>query len=122
MIAHLGIEFTRVSEKFVEARMPVNMNTQQPLGFLHGGASLALAETVGSTGSVLLTDLSFFDVFGTHVAANHLSPAREGYVIAQGRLLHQGRTMHVWDVEIKDETGRLISVARVTNSIVEKRK
>ncbi len=122
MVAHLGIEFTEVSIGLVEARMPVNEHTRQPMGFLHGGSLLALAETVGSTGSLVLTDLTSFEVFGSQVSANHLASVREGFVIARGQLLHKGRTTHVWDVEIKDGNGKLVSVARVTNAIVEKRK
>jgi 1,4-dihydroxy-2-naphthoyl-CoA hydrolase len=122
MVAHLGIEFTKVSEGFVEAHMPVDEKTRQPMGFLHGGASLALSETIGSAGSALLVDRVRFDVLGTQVSANHLATVSSGYVIAQGLLKHKGRTSHIWDVEIKDEKGRLISVARVTNAIIEKRR
>jgi 1,4-dihydroxy-2-naphthoyl-CoA hydrolase len=120
MISHLGIVFTSYSETTVEARMPVHAPTHQPMGYLHGGASLALAETVGSAGSLFLVDPTKFNVFGMQVSANHISSIREGWVIAKATLLHMGRTSHVWDVEIRNEEGKLISIARVTNAIVEK--
>ena len=121
MISHLGIEFTGYTETTVEARMPVHAPTHQPMGYLHGGASLALAETVGSAGSLFLVDPTKFNVFGLQVTGNHISSIREGWVIARATIIHQGRTSHVWDVEIRDTDGKLISVARVTNAIVEKK-
>ena len=121
MISHLGIEFTGYTETTVEARMPVHAPTPQPMGYLHGGASLALAETVGSAGSLFLVDPTKYNVFGMQVSANHISSIREGWVIARATIIHQGRTSHVWDVEIRDEESKLISVARVTNAIVEKK-
>lgn len=121
MISHLGIEFTGYTETTVEARMPVHAPTHQPMGYLHGGASLALAETVGSAGSLFLVDPTKFNVFGMQVTGNHISSIREGWVIARATIIHQGRTSHVWDVEIRDTDGKLISVARVTNAIVEKK-
>ncbi len=121
MISHLGIEFTGYTETTVEARMPVHAPTHQPMGYLHGGASLALAETVGSAGSLFLVDPTKFNVFGMQVTGNHISSIREGWVIARATIIHQGRTSHVWDVEIRDTDDKLISVARVTNAIVEKK-
>jgi 1,4-dihydroxy-2-naphthoyl-CoA hydrolase len=121
LISHLGIEFTAYTGTTVEARMPVHSPTHQPMGYLHGGASLALAETVGSAGSLFLVDPTKFNVFGMQVTGNHISSIREGWVIARATIIHQGRTSHVWDVEIRDTDGKLISVARVTNAIVEKK-
>jgi 1,4-dihydroxy-2-naphthoyl-CoA hydrolase len=121
LVGHLDIEFTGFTSTTVTAKMPVHTPTHQPMGFLHGGASLALAETVGSAGSLFQTDPEKFNVFGMQVSANHVSTAREGYVYAIATIIHKGRTTHVWDVEIKDSEGKLISVARVTNAIVEKR-
>jgi 1,4-dihydroxy-2-naphthoyl-CoA hydrolase len=121
LIEHLDIRFTEVGEGLLVAQMPVHPSTHQPMGYLHGGASLALAETVGSAGSVLITDLGRYNVFGTQVSGNHVATARDGYVVATGRLVHKGRTMHIWDIEIRDHNGKLISMARVTNAIVEKR-
>ncbi len=120
LISHLDIEFTDATANSLSARMPVNEKTIQPMGYLHGGASLALAETVGSGASLLYVDIEKFNVFGMNVSASHISSVREGWVTATAKILHKGRTTHVWDVEIKDQNGKLISVARVTNAIVEK--
>lgn len=121
LVEHLDIEFVEVTQSMVVARMPVHAPTHQPMGYLHGGASLALAETVGSAGSLFLIDPKKYNVFGMQVSANHISSVREGFVIAKATIIHQGRTSHVWDVEIKDEENKLISVARVTNAIIERK-
>lgn len=121
LISHLGIVFLECSENKVVASMPVNSNTHQPLGYLHGGASLALAETVGTAGSLFNLDTEKYLAFGMNVTGNHVASIREGKVFATATIIHRGRTSHVWDVEIKDEEGKLISVARVTNAIVEKK-
>jgi len=121
LITTLGIVFVECTENRVIATMPVNSNTHQPLGFLHGGASLALAETVGTAGSLFNIDTEKYLAFGMSVTGNHVASIREGVVTATATVVHRGRTSHVWDVEIKDETGKLISVARVTNAIVEKK-
>ncbi len=122
MIGLLEIEFIEFNEEKVVATMPVNEKTLQPLGYLCGGASLALAETIGSAGSLFLIDYNKFNVFGMQVSANHISSVREGTVIGTGRLIHKGKTTHVWDVEIRSEDGKLISASRVTNAIVEKKQ
>lgn len=122
LISHLGIEFLEVTPQKVVAKMPVNSNTQQPLGYLHGGASLALAETVGTAGTLFNIDQEKYLAFGMQVSGNHVSSIRKGVVIATATPVHRGRTTEVWDVEIKDEKGKLISVARVTNAIVEKKE
>jgi len=122
LISHLGIEFLELSETTVVATMPVNANTMQPLGYLHGGASLALAETVGSAGSLFSIDTQKYIAFGMNVTGNHIASVREGLVTATATIVHRGNTSHVWDVEIKDQNGKLISVARVTNAIVEKKE
>lgn len=121
LISHLEIEFTECTEDKVVATMPVKASTHQPLGFLHGGASLALAETVGTAGSLFNIDTEKYLAFGMNVSGNHVASIREGMVTATATVVHRGRTSHVWDVEIKDQTGKLISVARVTNAIVEKK-
>lgn len=120
LINHLGIEIIEFGKGQVVAKMPVNSATKQPMGYLHGGASLALAETVAGVGSFLITDVEKNNVFGMNVTANHLASVQNGFVLASAKILHKGKTTHVWDVEIKDETGRLISIARVTNMVVPK--
>ena len=120
LIGFLDIEFLDYGEDFVSARMPVDKNKLQPAGVLHGGASLALAETVGSAGSFFMVDSTKYDVLGLQVTANHISTISSGVLLAKAELIHKGSLTHVWDVRITDEEGKLISVARVTNIIKEK--
>lgn len=122
LISTLGIEFLECTENKVVASMPVNPKTHQPLGYLHGGASLALAETVGTAGSLFNLDTEKYLAFGMNVTGSHVSSLREGMVTATATLVHRGRTSHVWDVKIIDQNGKLISVARVTNAVVEKKE
>ncbi|MBN2486749.1 MAG: PaaI family thioesterase [Bacteroidales bacterium] len=119
-ISHLEIEFLDYGKDYVLASMPVNEKKHQPNSILHGGASLALAETVAGAGSMLLIDNENFDVLGLQVTGNHLAAIRKGVVYARAEIVHQGQSTHVWDVKITDEQGKLISVARVTNIIKEK--
>lgn len=118
-ISFLGIEFLDYGDDFVEARMPVD-NKLQPMGLLHGGASLALAETIASGGSFLLVDPEKYDVLGLQVSGNHISSVSEGMLFARAEIIHRGKKTHVWDVKIKGENGKLISVTRVTMMIVKK--
>ncbi len=120
LMQQLGIEYLEKREGYVKARMPVDKRTLQPMGILHGGASLALAETIGSLGSALLLDLDKYDVRGANINANHVGAVSEGWVYGEAELIHRGRYTHVWNITIKDETGRLISVGRLTNMIIEK--
>ena len=121
LISNLGIEFIELKDFNLVARMPVDERTIQPFGYLHGGALLALAETVGSAGSVLLVEGNPYHVMGSGISANHVKSKKQGYVLATGTIRHQGRSTHVWDVEIKDEKEELISICRITNMLVEKR-
>jgi len=121
LVGHLDIVFTEYGETYIKARMPVSSHQIQPMGVLHGGASLALAETVGSAGSLLSVDQTKFDVFGLQVTANHVSTISSGEVTAHAELIHKGNTTHVWDVKITGPDGKLVSVARVTNIVVEKK-
>ncbi len=116
----LGIEYMETKEGYVKAKMPVNEKTLQPMGILHGGASLALAETIGSLGSVLLVDMNKYDVRGANISANHVSAATKGFVYGEAKIIHRGRNTHVWNIEIKNEDGKLVSVSRLTNMIIEK--
>ncbi len=119
LIENLGIQFTEFLGKTIEATMPVNEKTIQPMGYLHGGASLALAESVASAGSLLNVDPKKFTVFGMQVSGNHVSSINKGEVVAKAVLIHRGGTSHVWDVRIEDKAGKLISTSRVTNAIVK---
>ena len=116
----LNIEFTGYSERHVEAVMTITPDLYQPEGFVHGGALISMAESVGSAGSFLLVDPGKFQVFGSVVNSQHLLPAREGKLYAAARIVAKTDFKHVWDVEIKDDHGKLISISRVTNSVKPK--
>ncbi len=123
LMESLGIEFLTTEPEYVKARMPVDRRTIQPAAnILHGGASLALAETVGSLGSMLITDMEQFDVRGAALSANHVRPAKDGWVYAEARLVHRGRNTHLWNIEIRNEAGELVSTARLTNFIVPRQE
>ncbi len=120
MSDHLGIEFTGVGEDFVSAKMPVDHRTKQPFGILHGGASVALAETLGSVASSLYIDLNQAYPVGLEINANHIRPVSKGYVYGTARPLHLGRRTHVWDIQIVNEDQKLVCVSRLTVMIVAK--
>ncbi|MEP7164560.1 MAG: hotdog fold thioesterase [Ferruginibacter sp.] len=121
MADHLGMEWTEMGPGFLKMRMPVNERTKQPYGLLHGGASCALAETVGSIGSHLIIDPEKYLCVGLEINANHISSARSGFVIATATPLHTGSTTHVWDIKIHDEKNKLICVCRLTVAILKKK-
>lgn len=115
----LGIEFTEFGDDSLTARMPVDNRTVQPMRLLHGGASAALAETLGSVASFLcLEDINKSSAVGVEINANHLSSAIQGFVHGTVRPFRIGRNIHVWGIDIKDETGKLICVSRLTIAIV----
>lgn len=118
LVSHLGIEFTEIGADFLKARMPVDHRTHQPMGLLHGGASVALAETLGSTGAFLSTDTKLFNVVGLEINANHVRAVVSGWVIGTARSLHRGRTTQLWEIHITDEAGKLVCVSRITVAIV----
>jgi 1,4-dihydroxy-2-naphthoyl-CoA hydrolase len=115
---HLGIRFVPSAPGTFAATMPVDARTHQPMGMLHGGATAALAETLGSTGSYMLIDMQTQAVVGIEVNANHLKGVRSGSVTATGTMVHKGRTTHVWDIRVTDEEGALVAVCRLTNLII----
>jgi uncharacterized protein (TIGR00369 family) len=119
-ISFLGIEFLDYGENYIEASMPVN-DKLQPMGLLHGGASLALAETIASGGSYLQIDAEKYDVVGLQVSGNHISPVSEGTIFARAEIIHKGKKTHVWDIRITSDTGKLISVSRVTMMVIKKK-
>lgn len=116
----LEIVFTEAGEGFVEATMPVNSRVHQPYGILHGGASIALAETVGSVLSAYSIDMSQFKSVGMQMTSNHLRPKKDGMVTARAEFVQKGRTTHLIKIEIKDEEGKIISYCHLTTSIVSK--
>jgi 1,4-dihydroxy-2-naphthoyl-CoA hydrolase len=117
---HLGIEFTELGPDFIRARMPVDNRTRQPYGILHGGASVALAETLGSTGAGLVVDPDKFQVVGQEINANHVRAVKDGFVIGTARPAHIGRRSHVWEIHITDEQERLVCISRITMFVLEK--
>ncbi|MCP9753402.1 hotdog fold thioesterase [Ferruginibacter sp. HRS2-29] len=118
---HLGMEFVDIGVDFLKMRMPVDQRTHQPYGLLHGGASCALAETVGSVASFLVIDTSKFICVGLEINANHLRGIRTGFVTATATPLHLGGTTHVWDIKIQDEEEKLVCVSRLTVAILVKK-
>ncbi len=121
MMEVLGIEYLEARQGYLKAKMPVDERTYQPARLLHGGASMALAETLGSVGSAIMINLEEYDVRGSQLSANHIKSAKSGWVIGEASLLHRGRNTHVWNIDIKDEDGKLISTCRLTNFIIKKR-
>ena len=118
----LQIEYTDAGEDFLTATMPVNSHVHQPMGLLHGGASVALAETVGSAASMLFVDIEKQEVRGIEISANHLKAKRDGIVTGTARIIHKGRSLHLWEIKITDEQGALISLCKLTNMVIPKRK
>src|SRR5262245_35224107 len=116
---HLGIEFIELGPDFLKARMPVDARHHQPYGLLHGGASVALAETLASFGASLCIDTTRYQCFGQEINAKHVRSVAEGYVFGVARPLHRGRRSHVWDVRITDSQERLVCVSRMTAAVVE---
>jgi 1,4-dihydroxy-2-naphthoyl-CoA hydrolase len=116
----LGIEFTELTPARVVATMPVDTRTRQPFGILHGGASVALAETIASLGGAMNVDLEQFNVVGVEINANHIRAKRDGIVTGTGTPIHVGRSTQVWEVRIVDEAGRPICVSRCTLAVVPK--
>jgi 1,4-dihydroxy-2-naphthoyl-CoA hydrolase len=121
LVDHLGIRFIEVGPDFLRATMPVNDTTRQIMGVLHGGASVALAETIGSFGANLCLDQSRYAAMGQEINANHLRPVTSGLVTATARPYHIGARSQVWHIEIHDERQRLVCVSRLTMAVVDRR-
>ncbi len=114
----IGMEFTEVGDDYLLARMPVDARTKQPYGLLHGGASAALAETMGSVASAISVDPEQFIAVGTELSCSHLRGARDGYVYGKCTPWRRGRTQHVWNIEISNKLGKLVCVSRLSVSIL----
>lgn len=114
---HLGIEWMELGADFIKARMPVDHRTKQPYGLLHGGASVALAETLGSVGAALSVDPARYIAVGMEINANHIRSVRDGYVSGTTRPVHRGATTQVWEIRIEDERGKLVCISRLTVAI-----
>jgi 1,4-dihydroxy-2-naphthoyl-CoA hydrolase len=122
LMGTLNIEYVDAGEDFLVATMPVNPSVHQPMGLLHGGATVALAESVGSAASMLFVNSDLFEVRGIEIAANHLKSKRNGIVTATAKIVHKGKSIHLWEIRIVDENGSLISLCKLTNMVLPKRK
>lgn len=118
----LEITYTDAGEGFLEAKMPVNPRVHQPMGLLHGGATVALAESVGSAASLMFVNPELQEVRGIEISANHLRSKRDGIVTATARIVHQGRSVHLWEIRVTDEQDRLISLCKITNMVLPRRR
>jgi 1,4-dihydroxy-2-naphthoyl-CoA hydrolase len=117
LIEHLGIEFTEIGDDFIRGTMPVDGRTRQPYGLLHGGASVALAETLGSMGATLCVDTQRYRCVGQEINANHVRAARSGLVTGTARPVHVGRRTQVWSIDIVNEAGKLVCTSRLTVAV-----
>lgn len=121
MVSHLGIEFTSIGEDYISAKMPVDYRTQQPLGLLHGGASVTLAETLGSLAATCCVDQNTQYCVGLDINANHVKSARSGYVYGTTKPIHIGKRTHVWEIRIVNEANELVCISRITMAVIDKR-
>lgn len=121
LMTTLEIEYIDAGEDFLTAKMPVNPRVHQPMGLLHGGASVALAESVGSAASIMFVNPEKQEVRGIEISANHLRSKREGIVYATARIVHKGRSLHLWEIKIVDEEDRLISLCKLTNMVLPRK-
>ena len=119
MIRHLGIVFSEIGEDFIRGTMPVDERTRQPYGLLHGGASVALAETLGSVGANLCVERTQYVCVGQEINANHVRSARSGLVTGTARPVHRGGRTQVWSIEIVNEANQLVCISRITMAVVK---
>ena len=120
LIETLGILFTEVGADFVRGTMPVGVRTVQPYGLLHGGASVALAETLGSMGAAMCVDAEEYQVVGQEINANHVRAARSGLVTGTARAVHLGGRTHVWSIDIVNEAQKLVCISRITMAVIKR--
>jgi len=122
LMEQLGIECIELGKDYIVSRMPVDHRTHQPMGLSHGGASAALIESIGSMGSTLLIDLEKKQPVGLEINCNHIGGIKSGFVLAKGKIIHAGKSTHLWQVDIKEEgTERLICTGRLTVMIIDKK-
>ena len=120
LLTHLGISFTEIGEDYIIAKMPVKDETSQPMGILHGGASVSLAESIGSVGSYVIIDKKKESALGIEINANHVGSAYDGFVYGKGTIAHKGKTTHIWNIEIRNEQEKLITLCRLTVMILKR--
>lgn len=120
LIEHLGIEYVEIGDDHLKAKMPVDSRTKQPAGLLHGGASVALAETLGSMAAALCVDREKKGIVGVEVNANHIRPVKDGWVIGVTKPVHIGATTQIWEINIHNEEDKLVCVSRLTVAVINK--
>ena len=120
MVETLGIKIIDIGENFVSGKMPVDKRTKQPFGLLHGGASVALAETLGSIGAGMNIDQSSQSVVGIEINANHLKAVKTGWVFGKAKAIRVGRKIQVWEIDIKNENDDFVCKSRLTLAVIEK--
>ena len=121
MVSHIGIEYTELGVDYICGKMPVDKRTKQPLGLLHGGANVTLAETLGSMASNLYLDDKVEYAVGLDINANHLKSATSGYVYGKAKAVHIGKKTHVWEIKITNEKNQLCCISRLTMAILQKK-
>lgn len=121
MMEHLGIEFTDIGSEYITAKMPVDHRTHQPYGLLHGGASVALAETLGSVAAHCSIDIKKYYPVGLEINANHIRSVKDGFVYGKAVPVHIGKQTQVWEIRITDQENKLVSISRITIAILNKR-
>ncbi|MFD2515431.1 hotdog fold thioesterase [Pontibacter locisalis] len=121
MVEHLGIEITAFGEGYICGKMPVDHRTHQPMGLLHGGASVALAETLASIGANIHVDPTTKACVGLEINANHIRSVREGWVYGKATALHMGKTTQVWETKITTEAGDTVCISRMTVAVIDKK-
>jgi 1,4-dihydroxy-2-naphthoyl-CoA hydrolase len=120
--SHIGIIFTEIGKDYLSGKMPVDQRTKQPYGILHGGASVVLAETLGSMASAMCVDQNKFITVGLEINANHVRSVSDGYVYGKAQLIHLGKKTHIWDIRIVNEKEELTCISRITIAVLEKLK
>jgi 1,4-dihydroxy-2-naphthoyl-CoA hydrolase len=121
MVEHLGIEFTAIGDDYIEATMPVDHRTHQPLGLLHGGASVVLAETLGSVAASCCVDITKQYCVGLDINANHIKSVKTGIVTGITKPIHIGKKTQVWEIKITNEQNELVCISRITMAVIDKR-
>jgi 1,4-dihydroxy-2-naphthoyl-CoA hydrolase len=122
MTHHLGIVFTEFGDDFLSAKMPIDHRTTQPYGILHGGASVVLAETLGSVAGYFCVDISKQRVVGLEINANHIRGVRDGFVYGTTKPIHIGSKTQIWSIEIKNEEGKMVCISRITLAVLDNEK
>jgi 1,4-dihydroxy-2-naphthoyl-CoA hydrolase len=121
MLEYIGIQFTSIGDGTIEARMPVDHRTHQPFGILHGGASVALAETLGSVAAMCCLDPALQYCVGLDINANHIKSVKEGFVVGRVKPIHVGKKTHVWEIKITTEKEELVCISRITMAILDRK-